>query len=227
MRRSLGILIAAALATILVVVLPMRSRTLSPAAMQSLVQVTQLLKAVQTEKYHAELHFAESNAEAQRLVGGQVKLGRIEGAAPIVEINVRPGGVIEYLLDKRDGAGERLRAILLPKVSDPLGGGLLEWQCLSVNWDGVTEMFGGCRVDKTAWEMERNHVARLRAAAATVERDAERARMQAEAARARTEFDSDRARLAREAERARLEEEREAAALAREAERIERAKRIY
>ena len=74
-------------------------------------------------------------------------------------------------------------------------------------------------IDKTAGEIERWHTARLRAAIAQMEQEAERARAIRESDQARAEFDRQRAQLLRESERAREEEERQLARIERETER--------
>jgi len=208
-RNNLGILIAAALASIFVGLLFTRATPRVNTAATMLARSTQALRIAQTEMFQSDLRFAESNAEAAQLTGGSVTLGRIEGAGPVVELNVREGGVIELLSDDKDKAGQRLRAIFLPLLAEPTGNSPVRWQCYSANWDNVAALGSDCRFDKAAWELERAHVARLRAALAQAEQDAERSRETAESDRARIDFERQRAQLARESERAREEEQRQ------------------
>lgn len=219
MRRKIGILLAAALATICLMVVFLRPTPRVGTAGTTLAASIQIIRVAQTELFQADLRFAESNVEAAQLVGGSVKFGRIQGAEPSVELNVREGGVIEILLDEKDKDGRRLRAIFLPRVAEPIGSEPLQWQCYSANWENVTGMGIGCRFDKTAWEMERQHVARLRAAIAQTEQDAERSRAKHESEQASADFERQRSQLERESERAREEEEKQIARLERETER--------
>ena len=219
MHKKVTILVAAALGTAFLAWLLMSSSHQVNFASPTLMRSTQALKLAQTEKFQSDLRFAESNSAAMLLVGGSVKLGRIEGAEPVVELNVRDGGVIELLLDEKDKSGQRLRAIFLPLLAEPFGQSPVQWQCYSANWDGVEAMGHDCRFDKTAWEREREHVARLHAATAQMEQDAERSRANFESDHADADFERQRAQLARESERAREEEERQLARLERETER--------
>lgn len=219
MGKKIGVHIAAALATIFLMVVFMSATQPAYTAAPALARSIQSLRLAQTEMYQSELRFAESNVEAAQLFGGYIKLGRIEGAQPVVEMNVREGGVIELLLDEKDRDGRRLRAIYLPLVAEPIGTPPIQWQCYSANWERVAGLGSGCRFDTTAWEMERQHVARLRASAAQIEQDAERSREKYESERARADFDRQRAQLERESERAREEEERQLARIERETER--------
>ncbi len=218
-RNKIGILIAAALATIFVAVFFSRSSPHVNTASAILTGSLQSLRIAQTEKFQSDLRFAESNTEATELVGGSVRLGRIQGAEPVTEMNVREGGVIELLLDDKDKAGQRLRAIFLPQLAEPIGNPPIQWQCYSANWQYVTVLGNGCRFDETAGEIERQHVTRLRAASTQMERDAEHARARHESEKASADFERQRAQLARESERAREEEERQLARIERETER--------
>jgi hypothetical protein len=92
----------------------------------------------------------------------------------VVELNVREGGVIELLSDVKDKAGQRLRVIFLPLLVEPTGHSPVRWQCYSANGDSVAALGSDCRIDTSAWELERAHVARLRAALAQTEKDASR-----------------------------------------------------
>ncbi|MBL0123887.1 MAG: hypothetical protein IPP88_14560 [Betaproteobacteria bacterium] len=219
MRNKIGILIAAALVTIFVAVFFSRSAPQVNTASANLMGSLRHLRTAQTERFQSDLRFAESNAEAAELVGGTVKLGRIQGAEPVTELNVREGGVIELLLDDKDKSGQRLRAIFLPQLAEPIGNLPIQWQCYSANWQYVTVLGNGCRHDETAGDIERKHVARLRAAGAQMERDAELTRAKYESEKAAADFERQRAQLARESERAREEEERQLARIERETER--------
>lgn len=219
LRNLIGILVAAAVLTAYAVLVLTRAPPPLGHVAATLLASTQLLKVAQTEKFQTDLQFAESNAEAARLVGNQIKLGRIEGADPVVELNVREGGVIEYLLDKKDNDGKPLRVIYLPQVGDPVGSQAIDWQCYSANWSGVTKLASHCRFDTTAWEMERRHVAGLRAAAGKSGRDAERSLAKFDADHARDDFERQSAQLQRESERAREDEEKQLARIERETER--------
>ena len=188
-------------------------------AAATLARSTQILRIAQTEKFQSDLRFAESNGEAAQLVGGSVTLGRIEGAEPVVELNVREGGVIELLLDAKDQDGRRLRAIFLPLLTEPIGNLPIQWQCYSANWENMAAVGADCRFDKKAWELERQHVARLHAAIAQTELDAERSREKYASDQARADFERQRAQLARESERVREEEQRQLARIERETER--------
>jgi hypothetical protein len=217
--NKIGILIAAALGTIFLAVFFSRTPSrvnLSPSVLAGSIQS---LKVAQTEKFQSDLRFAESNAEATQLVGGAVKLGRIDGAGPVTELNVRDGGVIELLLDDKDTDGQRLRAIFLPQLAEPNGNPMIQWQCYSANWQYVAVAGSDCQFDKRAWEIERGHVSRLRARNAQLERDAEHSRAKFESDQASADFERQRAQLARESERAREEEERQLAQIERETER--------
>lgn len=230
LRSLIGIVVAAALMTAYAAVLLGRGVAVkNPGA--TLAGATQLLRIAQTEKFQSEMKFAESNEEAARLVGSQVKLGRIDASDQVIELNVREGGVIEYLLDRKDGDGKPLRVIYLPQVGDSIGSAPVSWHCYSANWRGVSRIGSNCSYDITAWEKERRHVAALRASWAKLESDAEESRHQRETARAQSEFERDRARSLREAERAREDEERQLAVLERETERMriesERQKRSW
>ncbi|MEP7156040.1 MAG: hypothetical protein ABI905_09715 [Betaproteobacteria bacterium] len=219
LRNLIGILVAAALITAYATILLNRNlQPPNPGA--TLAGATQMLKIAQTEKYQAELKFAESNAEAARLVGNQVKLGRIAGAGDVVELNVREGGVIEYLLDKKDGDGKPLRVIHLPQVGEPAGSTPISWKCYSANWRGVSREWSNCIYDVGAWDRERRHVAALRMDTAKRESDAEESQRWRESENAQRDFERDRARGLREAERTREDEERQVAAIEREAERL-------
>ncbi len=219
MYRKIVILVASALATIYLLVFLMRVAPPSHNKAVVLVRSIQVLKVAQTEKYQSDLRFAESNAEATQLVGSQIKLGRIDDAGQVVEMNVGEGGVIELLLSERDREGRRLRAIYMPVMSEPVAGGPFQWQCLSANWEGVSGIGSDCRFDRMAWEQERAHVARLRSTNEKMEQDAERLRARRESEQAHADFERQRAQLARESERAREEEERQLARLERETER--------
>ncbi|MEO8101128.1 MAG: hypothetical protein ABI790_01290 [Betaproteobacteria bacterium] len=214
---KIGILVASALATIYLVMFVMRGAPRAEIATPALVRAVQVLKIAQTEKFQSDLHFAESNAEALQLVGGSVRLGRIDGASQVAELNVREGGVIELLLDEKAKDG-RVRAIFLPVTGETIGSEPLQWQCLSANWESVAGAGLGCRFDPAAWDLERRHVAKLRAAKANSEQDAENARTKRESEQANADFERQRAQLARESERAREEEERQLARIVRETE---------
>ena len=229
LRNLIGIVVAAALMTGYALIVLTRASSGSRNPANTLIGATQLLKVAQAEKFQTDLKFAESNAEAASLVGNQVKLGRIDGADQVIELNVREGGVIEYLLDKKDGDGKPMRVIYLPQVGDPVGSVPLSWQCYSANWRGVSQFWRNCSYDTTAWDKERRHVASLKANAEKYERDADENRRKLEAERARSEFEQDHARRLQEGERAREDEEKQLAAMERETERmrieIERRKR--
>lgn len=219
MRTKIGILIASAAATIYLALFLARSTPMTSHPAATLVRSIQILRIAQSERFQSDLRFAESNAEAAQMVGDQVKFGRIEGAGPVMELNVRAGGVIELLLDDKDRDGRRQRAIFLPMMADPIGSQTVQWQCYSANWENVAQAGFGCAFNKTAWELERQHVARLRAAVAQQEKELERSRAQRESEQARADFDRQRAELARESERAREEEEKQLARIERETER--------
>ena len=234
LRNLIGIVVAAALLTVYAAIVLTRAAGVSRNPGNTLAGATQMLKIAQTEKFQSEMKFAESNVEAQRLVGNQVKLGRIDNADHVAELNVREGGVIEYLMDRKDDAGKPLRVIFLPIVGEPPGSVPLSWQCYSANWRGASlssPAWQNCHYDTTAWEKERRHVAALKVAAEKFEREAIESRGKHEAERAQSAFEQDRARSLRDAERAREEEERQAAALERETERAridsERQRRGY
>ena len=220
MHKKIAILVASALVTMYLALALMRpSARVSSTAASTLMRSIQTLRLAQTEKFQSDLRFAETNAEAVQLVGGYVKLGRIEGADPVFEMNVRDGGVIELLLDEKDPDGGRLRVIYVPLLAEPIGSSPVQWQCYSANWEAVAGMGIDCRFDKTAWTLERRHVARLHAATAQIEQEAEQARVKHESERANADFERQRAQLARESERAREEEERQLARIERETER--------
>lgn len=219
LRSNIGILIAVALATIFLAIFFLRASPRISVPPPALAHSIQTLRLVQSEKFQSDLRFAESNAEAALLVGGMVKLGRIEGAEPIVELNVREGGVIELLLDANAKEGQRRRVIYLPQIDEPLGVAQIQWQCYSANWPHVSELAGNCLFDKNAGEFERRHVTRLHDAIAKSEQEAERQRANYEAEKANADFERQRAQLSRESERARQEEERQRARLEREVER--------
>ena len=217
----IGIFVAAALLSAYAMLGLMRATSPAPGVVMTLTEATQILKVAQTEKFQTDLQFAESNADAARLVGNLVRLGRIENADPVVELNVRAGGIIEHLLDKKDSGGNPLRVINIPEVGDPVGSQLIVWQCYSANWSGVNTIGSQCRYDASAAEIEQRHVARLRAAAARTEKDAELSRAKYESDRVRGDFERQRAELERESERARDEEEKQLARIERETERAQ------
>jgi hypothetical protein len=218
LRKKTGILIASALATICLMVIFTRVPPQASPAAATLARSVQSLRLAQTEKFQSDLRFAESNAEAAQLLGDNFRLGRIAGAEPVVELNVREGGVIELLLDEKDRDGHRLRAIFLPQVGEPIGSEPVQWQCYSANWKNVAGMGSGCRFDATAWELERRLVRRLRAAITQSEQEAEGARARHESEQANADFERQRAQLARESERSREEEEKQLARIERETE---------
>jgi hypothetical protein len=220
LRNKLGILVAATIATIWLGMVFTRTTPRANNAAATLAWSTRILRVAQTEKFQTDLRFAESNAEAAQLVGSSVKLGRIEGAEPVMELNVREGGVIELLLDEKDKDGSRLRAIFLPLMAEGVGNPPVQWQCYSANWENMAALGNDCRFDKTAWALERQHVARLHAAITQLEREAERSRENRESDQARADFERQRAQLARESERTREEEQRQLARIERETERV-------
>lgn len=220
LRNLIGILIAAAVFTALATLMLTRmARSTGGSSVVTLASATQILKVAQTEKFQTDMKFAESNDEAKAMLGNQIKLGRIDGADRVQELNVRAGGVIEYLLDKKGDDDKPQRVIYLPYVGDPMGSQPIEWRCLSGNWSGVGMTWGNCTYDKGAWDRERQHVASLRASADKLEGDAESRRAKYESDRVRTDFEREREYRLREADRQREYEERDAARLAREAER--------
>ncbi len=220
LRNLIGTLIGAAVLTAAAtLMLTGVGRPVGGGTVVTLASATQTLKVAQTEKFQSDMKFAESNAEAAAMVGKQVKLGRIDGADRVLELNVRPGGVIEYLLDKKGDDGNPQRVIYLPQVGDPIGSQRLEWRCYSGNWSGVGMVWSNCTYDRAAWDMERRHVANLRAFAEKSEGDIEKSRAKYESDRARDDFERDRARRLSEADRQREDEERETARLEREVER--------
>ena len=220
LRSLIGVVIAAA--TFTVVISLVFTRAAPPGArsggMMNLVGATQMLKVVQTEKFQTDMKFAESNTEAARMVGHQIRLGRIDGADRVIELNVREGGVIEYLLDKNGSDGKPQRVIYLPYVGDPVGSIPLEWRCYSANWSGVARVWGNCTYDAKAGDMERRHIANLRGATEKAERDAENNLAKREGERVRDDFERQRAIRLRDAERAREDEERQTARIERETE---------
>ena len=219
LRNMIGIFVAAALLSAYAMLGLMRATSPAPSVVMTLAEATQMLKVAQTEKFQTDLQFAESNADAARLVGNLVRLGRIENADPVFEVNVRAGGIIEYLLDKKDSGGNPLRVIYIPEVGDPVGSQPIVWRCYSPNWSGVKTIGSQCRYDASAAEIEQRHVLSLRAAAARTEQDAEVSRAKYESDRVRGDFERQRAELERESERARDEEERQLARIERETER--------
>ena len=222
LRNLIGIVIAATLLTVYAAIVLTRASAPTRNPGNTLAGATQMLKIAQAEKFQSDMKFADSNVEAQRFVGNQVKLGRLSGADQVAELNVREGGVIEYLLDRKDDEGKPLRVIYLPNVGEPPGSIPISWQCYSANWRGVslsTPFWQNCQYDTTAWDKERRHVAALKSAADKFERDAEESRRKRDTERAQSAFEQDRVRSLREAERTREEEERQAAALERETER--------
>ena len=172
-------------------------------AAEALARPIQTLKVIQAEMYQSELRFVQTNAEAAPMLGGYARLGRIDDAAPVTEMNLREGGVIELLLDAKDKQGQRLRVIMLPQI--PGGMGAMQWQCVSANWKYAAGMGVGCRFDPAAAQIEQDHLAALRAAAAKVEQDAENVRAKRAAEQANIYIDRERERSAREAERSREE----------------------
>jgi hypothetical protein len=219
LRNKIGVVLAVALATVWLAVFLARPLPRMSYSTPSLTRSSQILKVAQTEKFQTDLRFAETNAEAAQLVGNDIKLGRVNDGGPVVEMNVREGGVIEFLLNDRDRGGQPLRAIFLPMMVDPHTSTPFQWQCFSANWEKVAELDSDCRYDPSAWELERQHVMRLRAAAQKMELEWERSREKSQSEQAAADFDRQRAQLARESERAREEEQRELARIERETER--------
>lgn len=174
-------------------------------APEALARTIQMLKVVQTEMYMSELRFAESNAQVAPMLGGAGRLGRVDGAGPVVEVNVRAGGVIEFLLSAKDKEGKQLRAIFLPRPQQYAGGSPIQWECYSANWQYVPGLGAGCRFDKTAEDIEKQHVAQLHAVEAKVAKDAEDARAKELAEQANRFIERQREQNARESERSRDE----------------------
>ncbi|MEQ1517394.1 MAG: hypothetical protein ABL931_12995 [Usitatibacteraceae bacterium] len=171
----------------------------------ALARTIQTLKIVQTEMYQSELKFAESNAQIAPMLGGAARLGKVEDAGPVVEVNVRAGGVIEFLLSAKDKEGKQLRAIFLPRPQQYAGGGPIYWECYSANWQYVPGFGAGCRFEKTADDIEKQHIAQLRAVEAKLVKDAEDARAKELEVQANRFVERQREQNAREAERNRDE----------------------
>jgi hypothetical protein len=200
--KNIGIVAAVLVAAVAALILSSGQPRVGNAA-EALARSIQTLKVIQTEMYQSELRFVQTNAEAAPMLGGTARLGRIEGAEPVTELNLREGGVIEFLLDQKDKDGQRLRVIMLPRIPDGMGN--MQWQCVSANWKYAAGMGAGCRFDSAAGQIERDHLTALRAAAAKVEKDAEAVRAKHAAEQANVHVERERERSLREAERSREE----------------------
>jgi hypothetical protein len=200
--KNIGIIVVIVVAAIAALILSSGQPRVGSAP-EALARSIQTLKVIQTEMYQSELRFVQTNAEAVPMLGGAARLGRIEGAGPVTEMNLREGGVIEFLLDRKDKDGQRLRVIMLPQIPDGMGN--MQWQCVSANWKYAAGMGTGCRFDPAAGQIERDHLAALRATAAKVEKDAEDARAKQAAEQANVHVERERERSVREAERNREE----------------------